>query len=254
VSALAPVVRSEWTKLRSLRSTVACFGVLVVAMVGLAVFMGARWAHQSGSIVGDFDATNVSLSGVYIAELVVGTLGVLVIASEYGTGLIRATFSAVPRRRTVLVAKALVLTACVVTIGELASFASFGLCQALLVHKGAGVSLGYPGALRAVVGAGLYLGAVTLLGFGLGATLRNTAGGLSTFFGVLFVPTALVDLLPTSWRNELINYMPANAGSQIFTVDPVHGALGPWQGLGVFCCYSAAAVLLGLGLVSVRDT
>ncbi|HEY2271629.1 MAG TPA: hypothetical protein VGH30_02565 [Jatrophihabitantaceae bacterium] len=254
MTTLVPVLRSEWTKLRSLRSTVACFAVVVLAMIGLAVFMGARWAHQSGAIASSFDATDVSLSGVYIAELVVGTLGVLVIASEYGTGLIRATFAAVPRRRRVLVAKASVVTAGVVVVGELASFASFTLCQALLEHKQAGLSLADPGALRAVAGSGLYLGAVTLLGFGLGSAIRNTAGALSTFFGVMFVPTALVDLLPTSWRNVLINYMPANAGSQIFTVDRVHGALGPWQGLGVFCCYAAVALLLGMGLVSVRDT
>ena len=253
MTALAPVVRSEWTKLRSVRSTTACFGALVVSMLGIAVLMGARWAHQSGPILGKFDATNVSLSGVYIAELVAGVVGALVISSEYGTGLIRATFAAVPVRRRVLVAKAVVVTGGVVIVGEVAALASFAVCQALLSHKGVGVSLGDPGALRAVLGSGLYLGAVTLLGFGLGAAIRHTAGALSTFFGVLFVPTALVDLLPTGLRNHVINYMPANAGSQIFTVNAVHGALGPWQGLAVFSCYSVAAVLIGLLLVEARD-
>ena len=247
------VVRSEWTKLRSLRSTTVCVGVIVLAMVGIAVVMGARWAHQSGPINGKFDATNVSLSGVYIAELVVGALGVLVISSEYGTGMIRASFAAVPQRRAVLLAKLVVVAACSVVVGELTSFASFTTCQALLAHKGVGVSLSDPGALRAVIGTGLYFGATTVLGFGLGAAIRHTAGALSTFYAVLFAPSALVDLLPTSLRNDLINYMPANAGSQIFTVNNSNRALGPWQGLGVFSLYALAALIAGIALVGARD-
>lgn len=247
------VVRSEWTKVRSIRSTVLCLGVVVVAMLGLALFMGARWAHQSGPIVGKFDATNVSLSGVYIAELVLGAFGVLVISSEYGTGMIRASFAAVPRRRAVLAAKLLVATGCSVLVGGAASLVAFVSCQALLSGKGVGTSLADPDARRAVLGAALFLGSVTLLGFGLGSALRHTAGALCAFFGVLFAPTAIVDLFPTSLRNELINYMPANAGSQIFTVNATHGALGPWQGLGVFTLYSIAAVLVGFVLVEMRD-
>jgi ABC-2 type transport system permease protein len=248
------VVRSEWTKLRSLRSTIVCVVFVVMAMLGIAVLMGARWAHQSGPIVGKFDPTNVSLSGVYIAELVVGALGVLVISSEYGTGMIRASFAAVPQRRAVLTAKVIVVSCCSVLLGELTSFASFTVCQALLSPKGVGVSLSDPGALRAVFGTGLYFGATTVLGFGLGAAIRHTAGALSTFFAVLFAPSALVDLLPTSLRNDLINYMPANAGSQIFTVNNSNRALGPWQGLGVFCLYAAAALIAGIVLVGARDT
>ena len=79
------------------------------------------------------------------------------------------------------------------------------------------------------------------------------AGGLSAFFGLLFAPSAIVDLLPTDWRNDLINYMPANAGSQIFTTDNVNGALGPWAGLGVFCLYAVAALAVGFVLTAVRD-
>ena len=247
------VVRSEWTKLRSLRSTTLCVGFIVLAMVGLAVVMGARWAHQSGPISGKFDATNVSLSGVYIAELVVGALGVLAISSEYATGMIRASFAAVPQRRAVLVAKLLVVTASSLVLGELTSFASFSVCQALLAHKGVGQSLSDPGALRAVFGTGLYFGAVAVLGFGLGAAIRHTAGALSTFFAVLFAPSALVDLLPTSLRNTVINYMPANAGTQIFTVNGSNRALGPWQGLGVFSLYAAGALIAGIALVGARD-
>jgi ABC-2 type transport system permease protein len=248
------VLRSEWTKLGSLRSTTVCGTLAVVATIGLAVALGARWAHQTpGTIQSDFNATNVSLSGVYIAQLIVGTLGAMTISSEYTTGMIRATFSAVPQRRAVLAAKALVLVSVTLVLAEITCFISFGICQALLVHQHVGASLSDPGVLRAVSGAGLYLAAIALLGFGLGATIRHTAGALSAFFGILFAPSALVDLLPTQLRNDLINYMPANSGSQVFTIVRVHGSLSPWTGLGVFCLYVLAALLTGFVLVGVRD-
>jgi hypothetical protein len=104
-----------------------------------------------------------------------------------------------------------------------------------------------------VAGGGLYLTAVGMLGFGLGALVRHTAGALSAFFGVLFASTALVDLLPTSWRNTVIDYMPANAGSQILTTIPTSSAVGPWAGLGVLCLYAAVAITAAAILITRRD-
>lgn len=247
------VLRSEWTKLRSLRSMMLCAGLIVIAMIGIALALGIRWSRQTGAMPDDFDPTLVSLSGVYLAQIVVGAVGVLTISSEYTTGMIRASFSAVPQRPAVLAAKALVLSAAMLVLGEITGFASFTLGQALLAHKHAGASLGDPGVLRAVAGAGLYLPAVALLGFGLGAVVRHTAGALSSFFGILFAPSALADLLPASWRDAIIEYLPANAGSQIFTIVQKDGALAPWTGLGVFCLYAVAAVAAGFALVSRRD-
>jgi ABC-2 type transport system permease protein len=138
-------------------------------------------------------------------------------------------------------------------LGEVLSFAAFGIGQAILSGAHAGVSLGQPEVLRAVVGGGLYLAAVGLLGFGIGALLRHTAGALSAFFGILFALTALTDLLPTSWRNDVMPYMPANAGTQIFAVQRVHDALAPWTGLGVLCLYAVAAITAAAVLVTRRD-
>jgi hypothetical protein len=165
--------------------------------------------------------------------------------------MIHATFSAVPQRRTVLAAKAVVVTGTTLVLGELLSFAAFFLGQALL--RKYGVSLADPGVLWAVIGAGLYLAVVSLLGFGIGATIRYTAGGVAAFFGVLFAPTVLSQLLPTDWHNAIINWLPANAGSQIFTVVHPPGALQPWAGLGVFCIYVVVALAAAWVLITTRD-
>jgi ABC-2 type transport system permease protein len=250
----ADVLRSEWTKLRSVRSTYWTMFFAVAVTIGVAVIVCVKWAqdirHSPGTTI---DATTISLNGIFLAQVAVGTLGVMVISSEYGTGMIRATFGAVPQRRAVLAAKGLVFGVVTLVLGEVLSFAAFGIGQAILSGAHAGVSLGQPEVLRAVVGGGLYLAAVGLLGFGIGALLRHTAGALSAFFGILFALTALTDLLPTSWRNDVMPYMPANAGTQIFAVQRVHDALAPWTGLGVLCLYAVAAITAATVLVTRRD-
>ena len=250
------VLRSEWTKLRSVRSTYWTAALAGLATVVLGVLLCIRWHHDlsvhPGDLVG-FDAPLTSLNGIYLAQVAVGALGVLVISSEYGTGMIRATFGAVPQRRAVLAAKAIVFATCTFVAGEILSFLTFGVGQAILGSAHGGVSLGDPGALRAVFGGGLYLTAVGLLGFGLGALIRHTAGALSAFFGLLFASSAIIDLLPTSWRNDLLPYAPANSGSQIFTTVRSHNALAPWTGLGVFCLYAAVAIVAAVLLIDRRD-
>lgn len=249
----ANLLRSEWTKVRSLRSTYWSAAFIVAATIGLAVAMGVRWAHQSGPLPPSFDPTNVSLSGIYLAQIIVGALGVLTICSEYTTGMIRATFSAVPQRRTVLAAKACVVAAATLVLGEILALAAFAIGQALFVSKHGGVSLGDPGALRAVFGAGFYLTATALLAFGLGAAIRHTAGALSAFFGLLYAPSIFVALLPASFGNQIVPYLPANCGSQILSTIATKDALSPWTGLGVFCLYAIAALLAGFALVGARD-
>jgi ABC-2 type transport system permease protein len=250
----ANVLRSEWTKLRSVRSTYWTMLFAVAVTIGVSVIVCVKWAEDIRHASGDtLDPTLTSLNGLFLAQVAVGTLGVLVISSEYGTGMIRASFGAVPQRRVVLAAKALVFTVATLVLGEILSFAAFGIGQAILHGAHAGASLGQPQVLRAVVGGGLYLTAVGLLGFGLGALIRHTAGALSAFFGVLFALSALADLLPASWRNDVMPYMPANAGTQIFSVDRVHDSLAPWTGLGVLCLYAVAAITAAAVLVTRRD-
>jgi ABC-2 type transport system permease protein len=252
----ANLLTSEWTKLRSVRSTYVTALTAALATVAIAALLCLRYVSEYAQLGPDDrqgDLTNFSLSGVYIAQIALGALGVLVISGEYGTGMIRATFTAVPQRRPLLAAKGLVLAAVTAVLGEIMSFSAFGIGQGILSGKHLGVALGDPGVLRAVTGAGLYLAATALLGFGLGALIRHTAGALSAFFGLLYASTALTDLLPTAWRNRAINYMPVNAGSQVMTVTHTPGSLGAWTGLGVFTCYAAVTITAAVMLVKHRD-
>lgn len=249
------VLRSEWTKLRSVRSTYATAATAFVAAVALSAVTCWRYAYllHHGQDGGGFEPTALSLNGIYLAQLAAGALGVLVISSEYGTGMIRATLTAVPQRRVMLAAKGLVFTAATVFIGEILAFLAYGIGQAILGTAFAGSSLSQPGVLRATIGAGLYLAAVGLLGFGFGALLHHTAGALCAFFGVLFVPSALADLLPSSWHDTVQKYMPANAGSQVFAVPHNPRALSTWTGFTVFCLYITVVIAAATVLINRRD-
>jgi ABC-2 type transport system permease protein len=252
----ANLLRSEWTKLRSLRSTYWTAGISVLAAIGLGAVVCARTAYNirhGAESANGLDSTLTSLDGLYIAQIVVGALGVLTISSEYTTGMIRATLTAVPQRRAMLAAKGLVFATAALVVGELLSFTAFGVGQALLGPAHAGVTLSQPGVLRATIGGGLFLTAVGLLGFGLGALVRHTAGALSAFFGVLFALNPITDLLPTNLRNDIINYLPLNAGSQIITVIHPARALSPWTGLATLLLYAVAAIAAATILITRRD-
>ena len=259
----ANVVRSEFTKLRSVRSTYWTLFAAVVLTIGLGV-VGAFIVpgHLQGHERFTFNATRLSLSGVNLAQIAVGVLGVLVITSEYGTGMIRATLSAVPQRRLVLAAKSVVFAATALAVGLVASFAAYFVTQAILAGQHpAGFagrplqsSLADPGVLRAVAGAGLYLAVLGLLGLGLGAIIRASAGAISALFGLLFVlPIFSAAALPQSWQDTVNPYLPFSAGRDIFTVHTDPGGLGPWTGFGVFCVYAAVALGIACVVISRRD-
>ena len=250
------LLRSEWTKLRSVRSTywTALAAAVGTIATGILICLQTKNNILNGKDSAEgLDATLRSINGLYLAQIAVGTLGVLVISSEYGTGMIRATMAAVPQRRALLAAKAAVFAGSTFVFGQALSFVAFWIGQALLAPAHVSATLSSPGALRAVFGGGLYLTVIGLLGFGLGALIRHTAGALSAFFGVLFASPALVDLLPTNWRNDIIDYLPANAGSQILTTIPTSSRLGPWTGLGVLSLYAVVAIVAATVLVTRRD-
>ena len=249
--------RAEFTKLRSLRSTTWTLLATVGIAVGFGALVGvsqmASWDTLDPGERLRFDPTFFSLSGLWLAQLAVGVLGVLLVTSEYATGQIRATLGATPQRATVLAAKATSFTGVVAATGAVASFVAFFTGQSIFASKGLDVSITDPGVLRAVIGGSLYLAAVGLLGFGLGTILRRTAGAVAALVGVLVLAPLVGGFLPASFQESVAKYFPAQAGMSVFSVVPDPRALSPWVGYGVLLAYVAAALAVGGVLLTRRD-
>jgi hypothetical protein len=256
-SLVGAVLRSEWTKLRSVRSTLwslfATFGI--TAGLG-TVFCFAYISRYDQLSVGErltFDPTAQSLRGLFLAQIAIGVLGVLVISSEHATGLIRTTFSAVPQRRAVLAAKAVSFGAAALTVGVLSAFAAFFAGQAVLDTKGIGVSLGDPNVLRAVLGAGVYLAIIGLLGLAIGTVVRRTPGAIATLFGLVLVFPLLARALPSPWNDDITKFLPSGLGAAMFGVRPDPTLLSPGTALLVAFAWLAAAYVLATVLITRRD-
>ena len=254
LSGFPDILRSEFCKLRSVRSTYWTLFAAFAFNIGFAaleaVFLPGRLSAQDKA---SLDGIRVSLGGSHLSQVAIGVLGVLVITSEYTTGMIRSSLSAVPRRRLLLAAKAIVFACTALVVGVVASFAAYFVFQALLTGDSLRSSIGDPGVVRALIGGGLYLAILGLLGLGLGAIIRSSAGAIAALFTLLFVPQILVELLPSAWKTTVGRYVPMEAGSQIFSQRHEAGALGPWTGLGVFSLYATVAVIAGLVLINRRD-
>lgn len=250
-------VRAEWTKLRSVRSTVWTLLTAVGLAIGFGALVGvsqmSSWDTLDAAERSRFDPTSFSLSGLFLAQLAIGVLGVLVVTSEYATGQIRATLGATPQRITVLAAKATTFSGVVLAAGLVASFSAFLLGQTIFASKDLDASLGDPGVLRAVFGGALYLGGVGLLGVGLGTILRRTAGAVAALVGLLVVVPLVTGFLPSSFQEAIAKYFPAQAGMAVFRVVPDPGALSPWTGYGVLLAYSALSLVIGGLLLARRD-
>jgi len=213
----ARVLRSEWIKLWSLRSTrwSLAFGLLGMLLgIVVAAFDMGRWSQLPLDSQQHYKSVDTALIGWHLSELAIGVLGVLVITGEYSTGMIRSTFMAVPKRLP---------------------------------------SLSTPGALRAVIAIPLFLAVLAVFTVSLGAMIRNSAGAIATFAGIIFVLPGLVGVLSNSLKNSINPYLPSNAASAFFTTnpDPSDHFLHPWVGFAVFCGY-AAVLLAGAAVLLVR--
>ena len=254
---LVRVLRSEWTKLWSLRSTRYSLLLAFVAMAGLgpliaAISMG-RWSHLSPSDRLNFDSIDRSLGGYHIAQLAIAVLGVLVISGEYSTGQIRSSLMAVPRRLPVLWAKLLVFAAVSFVLMLVASLIGFFASQAILTEHHVNVSLGHPPALRALIGTVLYLTFTGVLCTALGTITRSTAGGISAFVALLFVLPGIMDILPSNIGNSVHPYLPSTAGSGVGQAVLDAHMFSPWSGFALFLGYTALAVAIAGYLLVRRD-
>ena len=239
------VLFSEWTKFRSLRSTVSTLLIAVVVMIGLGAMFAAITASQATGFEPGATAISTSLTGTFFAQLAIGVLGVLLITGEYSTGMIRSSLTVVPSRLPMLWGKLAVFAGTVFLTMLAASFTTFIVGQALLSGQHLDASLSDPGALRAAFGAALYLTVAGLTATAIGALLRNTAAAITTFVAVFFVIPPLTNLLPTSLTDHFVQYLPSNAGAVL--LDGTFGVanpLTPWTGFTVMCGY--AVVLIGL--------
>lgn len=258
----ARVVLSEWTKFRSLRSTrytlLAGIAATIVFAIVPAVINAVRWPTMSIQDKITFNPLETSVIGVGVAQLAVGVLGILVITGEYSTGMISATFCAVPKRLPVLWAKAIVFGAITLVLSVPSMVIAFFSAQAILAGhtlfgRDIAVSISDPGAARVVLGGALYLTVIGLFALGIGAILRSTAGGISAFAGIVFVFPPLLDVLPTSWNDAISPYLPSNAGQAIMQFGSASDSLGPWTGFALFTAYTAATITAAAVLLRRRD-
>jgi hypothetical protein len=252
---------SEWTKLRSVRSTYWTVFVAIILGIGIGCAASAGSAHgYHRADLHDrllFDPAAISLAGLFFAQLALGVFAILAMSAEYSTGLIRTTFGAVPQRGYVLAAKGILVAVISTVISIGVAFAGFSLGQLIFRHGPAGVphaSLSQPGVPRAVVGAGLYIGVMVLLALGLATIIRHTAGAITALVALVFVVPIVGQLLPDSLQHDVVRYLPAQAGSAILNVVSQGGnSLAPWVGFGVFMAWAAAFLAVGWWLLRTRD-
>jgi ABC-2 type transport system permease protein len=252
------VLRSEWTKFRSVRSTAWCVGLTVLLTIAFPVLfafvISSHWGQMQPSERASHSPLEVALAGVNVAQLVVAVLGVLMITAEYSTGSIRSTLTAVPKRLPVLWAKLLDYAVVSFVLMVPAVIASFFVSQAILArHDILQISFDAPGVARAMIGGAIYVMLVGVFALALGAIVRNTAGGIATFSGIFFVIPPLMNLLPTSWYNAINEWLPSEAGRQIFSLKHAANTLTPLGGGLVFAGYCAAAIVIAAVLLRRRD-
>ena len=253
----AGVMRGEWIKLLSQRSTwwALASTAAVITLVALAAAMSLNAMTEDPTLapgIEQMHGAEVIAGGFHFGMLTIAVLGALLITGEYATGMIRSTFTAVPRRLHVVGAKAAVFGVVALVAMTLASFAAFYGAQIFLGPHGHGSSISDPGALRSVAGAGLYLTLVGLLGAGTGWIVRSTAGAITALVGLLLILPNLIPLLG-SWADRLTRYMPSNAGESFITSTRMPDALTPVTGIGVLTLWVAAAFVAAVVLVRRRD-
>jgi ABC-type transport system involved in multi-copper enzyme maturation permease subunit len=241
------VIRSEWMKFRSLRSTVYTLLAAVALTIGIGALFSAVTASQyhtfSAADRATFSPISTSLTGISFAVVAFGVLGVLLMSGEYSTGMIRSSLTAVPRRLPVLWGKLAVFAAAIFSVSLVTSFISFFVGQALLSSHHLSVAITAPDALRSVIGAALYVTVAGMIGVALGALFRNTAAGISTFAAAFFVIPPLTGLLPASLSNHLSQYLPSNAGEALWGgTHGVQNVLSPWTGFAVLCGYAVILI------------
>jgi ABC-type transport system involved in multi-copper enzyme maturation permease subunit len=257
------IARSEWTKIRSVRSTLWTLGVAVVLTVGVpclvALVTKSHWNGMTPHDQADRFHNRLALAtaGVNISVLAIAVLAVLTITAEYSTGMIRASFTAVPKRLPMLWAKLGVFALVTFALMLPSVFIAYWANQAILHSHNPPIlqaGLSDPGVFRTVIGSAIYLTAVGIFAMALGAIIRNTAGGISAFVAIFFVIPPLLNILPSSWNNAISPWIPDSASRAIFQLTHDNHTLSPAAGAAVFAGYCVFAIFVAALLLRRRDT
>ncbi|SDO40236.1 ABC-type transport system involved in multi-copper enzyme maturation, permease component [Klenkia soli] len=253
----AGLLRGEWIKARSLRSTWYVLAGSLVGMVLLGLLFtstagdGGPGGNGGGPPSVDFaQPLTLALAGYNLAQLALGVLGVLLVTGEYTSGTIRSTFAATPRRWPVVAAKAAVLGGVVLVTSTVAALASYAVGSAVTDGM---PGLGDDGVLRVVLGTALYLTAITLLGSALGWLLRSTAGAVATLFGLVFLLPILGNLLPADWGPDVVRWLPSSAGGSLLRLTTTADQFAPWTGFAVLVGYVAVGLGAAVWRLGTRD-
>jgi ABC-2 type transport system permease protein len=255
---MSAVLSAEWTKLRSIRSTRWTTVSTVVLTLGIGALVtslkAGSWHHLSPADRADFDPTNFSLFGLAFGVLAIGVLGILAICSEYAHGTMATTLSSVPRRWTLLRGKTAVVGLAALVVGEAVTLSTFLIGQLMLSRGAPHASLGDPGVLRAIALSGATLALLAIFAHGLGYLIRNVAGAIAVYVGVLLVLPTVISAFPTSAQNALLQFTPMDIlSSSVSTTLRDPHSLSPWAGFAVLVAYAAVAVTLGGLRLARRD-
>ncbi|MEW1900842.1 MULTISPECIES: ABC transporter permease [unclassified Streptomyces] len=258
MAAASAVLQSEWTKIRTVSSTVwtlaSAFLVTVAMGAGVSALVSSTFDDLNEAERLTFDPTLISFSGMVLGQLAMVVFGVLVVGTEYSSGMIRTSLAAVPQRATFLFSKIAVAGGLAFLVGLATSFLTFFLGQALLGGRGA--SIGDENVLRAVVGAGLYMGLIAVFSMGVATMLRSSMLSLGILMPFLLLVSNILAAVPKA--KEVARYFPDQAGSKIMQVVPdamntEEAPYGPWGGLGIMVLWVAASLLGGYLVLKQRD-
>ncbi len=244
------VLVSEWTKVRSVRSSYWILLIAAVTAIGGSVIVAIATASSGHSPMDPL--ASIFLAWLEYPVLAVGILGVLAFTSEYSTGQIRTTLAAVPQRRAVLAAKAAAVGLLTLCFGELLAFISFFLSEAILSGHHRGLSLTHPGVVGAVLAAGFTLFAIAIVGLSLGAIVRHTAGAVAALPAVIYLPLVLLSL-PAPWNDMIGRFTLLIASSQIVSLHPKVGLLSPSFSMLVVAAWPTVSLLIAALLIARRD-
>lgn len=244
------ILRSEWHKLWTLRSTWIMLGLASVFTVVLGIILAATYTSSPGD---EIDAVTYALLGTQIGQVAIAVLGIVVTAGEYSTGLVRATMTAVPRRLPVLWAKTAVFGT--VALGTLlvTNFLTFPLAQMFLGGTDLEASLGDPGIARAVAGSAIGTTLIAVIVLGLGSALRSIPGTIGAYVGGLILLPQLATMIPNDTVRDLLNYFPLPASESLATVHTTSGDLSPGAGLLTLCVWTVASLTAATYLLKRRD-